>query len=307
MRVLELFCGIGGCAAALDPGDRVVAAVDINALALEVYAANFPHTVWCRSVESLDSDRLIALGADLWWLSPPCQPYTRRGRRRDLDDRRASGLLHLVARLEEVRPPWVALENVPEFAGSRSHALLEEALDHHGYAVETLELCPTDLGIPNRRRRFYLLAGRGASPGPRPRLAEPRQRLAPLLDPRPAPGLAVDPVLVERYSRAIDRVCPDDPQAVAATFTAAYGRSPVRSGSFLETASGWRRFSPAEILRLLGFPAGYRLPPGLPLANAWRLVGNSVSVHAVRHLLAGIPRGRNPLVAPRAAGASGSG
>jgi tRNA G37 N-methylase Trm5 len=29
-RVLELFCGIGGCAAAVDGRARVVAAVDVN-------------------------------------------------------------------------------------------------------------------------------------------------------------------------------------------------------------------------------------------------------------------------------------
>ena len=52
MTVLELFCGIGGFAAALGSRARVVAAVDQNRLALSAYAGNFPHPVFAQSVES---------------------------------------------------------------------------------------------------------------------------------------------------------------------------------------------------------------------------------------------------------------
>src|SRR5262249_37161809 len=61
--------------------------------------------------------------------------------------------------------------------------------------------------------------------------------------------------VLERYAGAIDLVDPDDPRAITSCFTAAYGRSTVRSGSYLRTADGARRFSPEELLRLLGFPA----------------------------------------------------
>ena len=40
--------------------------------------------------------------------------------------------------------------------------------------------------------------------------------------------------------------------------------------------------------RLLGFPTDYRLPADLPLAYAWRLVGNSLSVDVVRQVLAAV-------------------
>ncbi|HXT21923.1 MAG TPA: DNA cytosine methyltransferase, partial [Thermoanaerobaculia bacterium] len=95
--------------------------------------------------------------------------------------------------------------------------------------------------------------------------------------------------LLDRYAHAADVVDADDPLAVAATFTSAYGRSPVRAGSYLRRSGIVRRFSPAEILRLLGFPPTYRLPPDLPLANAWRLLGNSLSVPAVREVLSALP------------------
>ena len=95
--------------------------------------------------------------------------------------------------------------------------------------------------------------------------------------------------MIERYGAALHVVRAEDPDAVTTCFTSAYGRSPVRSGSYLATETGLRRFSPAEILRLLGFSASYRLPADLPLENAWRLVANSLSIVAIRSVLSTVP------------------
>ncbi len=292
LRVLDLYAGIGGLAAALAPASGVAgvaAAVDVNRRALGVYGHNFPrHPLVPAVVESLAAG-WEPWSAELWWMSPPCQPFTHRGLGRDADDPRTASFLALLVRLAAVRPPYVAVENVPPFRGSRTHGLLLRTLERAGYeALEETVLCPTELGIPNRRRRYYLVAARGwlrAAPRP-PRRASP---LGAYLDPDPPPELAVDPGLAARYEGALDVVRGDDPAAVTACFTSAYGRSPVRSGSYLTTAEGIRRFSPAEILRLLGFPAGYELPPELTLRDAWRLAGNSLSVPAVRTVLAAIP------------------
>lgn len=287
-RVAELFCGLGGYSAALGDAAQVVAAVDVNRSALAVYRHNFAHPTLAAAVESLAPEVLRGWRADLWWLSPPCQPFTRRGLGRDDDDPRSRGLLALLPRLAEAGPPQLALENVPGFAGSRTHARLRAVLDAAGYAVWEGLLCPSELGMPNRRQRFYLVASRepllavGTHPTPRRSLAE-------LLDPAPAPELFPDPEALGRYQDALHVVDADDPAAVTACFTSAYGRSWVRSGSYLRTARGLRRFSPAEILRLLGFPPSFGLPPELSLAKAWPLVGNSLALTAVRAVLARLP------------------
>jgi DNA (cytosine-5)-methyltransferase 1 len=295
LRILELYCGIGGCAAAVAGAAEVVAALDINRVALGVYRANFSHPAWVCSLESLRDDDPRLRRAEVWWLSPPCQPYTRRGHGRDLDDPRSASLAHLMRVLERVQPAAVALENVPGFQGSLAHERLLAILGRCGYAVAERLLCPTELGIPNRRRRFYLVASKEGLRPWAPLAPTALRPLASYLDARVAPELGVDAALVRRYARAVDVVDADQPGAVAATFTSAYGRSPVRSGSYLrqQHAGGHagdgtpllRRFSPDEILRLLGFPASYRLPAELPLDNAWRLVGNSLSVPAVREVL----------------------
>lgn len=293
LRVLELYCGIGGCAAALGAAARSVAAVDVNRVALAVYRHNFEHPVHGALVESISIDQLRRWDADLWWMSPPCQPFTRRGLKRDLDDPRAETLLAAIERVGEVRPPYLALENVPGFEGSRAHGLLRATLDRAGYrSMRERTLCPTDFGMPNRRRRFYLVASRGSLAPPSNMPAPEVTELRHCLDPDPDPVLDVEPGLVERYRQALDVVSADDPSAVTSCFTSAYGRSLVRSGSYLATGTGVRRFSPREILRLLGFPAGYRLPADLPLKNAWRLVGNSLSIPVVRSVLSAIPGSR---------------
>lgn len=265
----------------------VVAALDQNRLALRAYSANFDHPVQPLAIETVPRASWFRWDADLWWLSPPCRPFTTRGQQRDLDDPRARGLLAVVDALDAVRPRAVALENVPGFEGSRAHARLQSVLRRAGYDTRETQLCPTELGVPNRRRRFYLVASLGGLADWPARTGAPMP-LAPLLDAVPAPELRCEPDTERRFARALNVVDPADPGACTACFTSAYGRSVVRSGSYLATPAGLRRFSPAEILRLLDFPPGYRLPAGLPLATAWRLVGDSVSVRAVRWVLSAV-------------------
>ncbi len=299
LRVLELYCGIGGCAAAVGDRAQIVAAVDINLKALEVVAHNFPHPCVARTLESIPTKIWRDWQADLWWLSPPCQPYTQRGRQRDLDDPRAVSFLVVLDRLAELRPLFVALENVPGFHGSKADGRLREVLHSAGYAVHERLLCPTELGVPNRRRRFYLVASRqgvlawdwsaarlgllpsGISNLDRKTLFSVRE----ILDPHPQASLCVPPAMVEQYAGALHRVDAAEETAECACFTAGYGRSFARSGSYLVTHDGLRRFSPAEILRLLCFPTAFTLPPQLTPRQAWPLVGNSLSIRAVQAVL----------------------
>ena len=284
ITVLELFCGIGGVAAALAHRAQIVAAVDQNRRALSVYAANFAHPTCPCVVESIPDRTWHGWSADLWWMSPPCQPFTGRGIHRDLDDPRTRGLVAVFDRVAALRPRVVALENVLGFVGSRAHQLVREVLDRAGYTTRETTVCPSELGLPNRRPRVYLLASRESLPD-WPAREGPAVALNDLFDPRPSPALWCDPELERQYAGAIDVVDAADSAACTACFTSAYGRSIVRSGSYLRTSTGLRRFSPGEILRLLGFPSSYRLPSEITTSAGWPMVGNSVSVRAVSWLL----------------------
>ncbi len=289
LRVLELFCGIGGAAVALGDDADVVNAMDINRNALRVYAANCAGACEARTIESVSTAELAACDADLWWLSPPCQPHTQRGHRNDVDDVRSEPLRAVLRQIREIQPRFVALENVPNFQHSRAYDELHETLAACGYSTDEVQLCPTQLGIPNRRRRFYLTASRG---GPiqipaierRARRFSIRSRLSRVVE---SEWMVAKDVL-ERYRRALHIVDPEDASATCNCFTSGYGRSIVRSGSYLQVRSGVRRFSPREILRLLGFPESFRMPAALTVKQQWPLVGNSVSIPAVRWVLSPI-------------------
>ncbi len=287
MRWLELFSGIGGAAQALPPG-AVWRAIDHDEEAHCVYVANHGDHALRRNLDSVKAELLE--GADAWWLSPPCQPYTVRGKGRDVDDPRARSLLHLLELLERgaVAPPRrLAMENVPGFPGSRGHARVRSVLRGLGYQVREVDLCPSELGVPMVRRRWYLLADREAEVPEVPRALRPRPLAVHLradVDRSTHPELFASSELLERYGSNLPEVDARDPAAVTHCFTGAYGKSPVYSGSWLRTDEGLRRLLPEEIARLMGFPEGFALPVE-KRAKAYKLVGNALSVDAVRALL----------------------
>lgn len=287
MALLELYAGIGGCAVAAAGRLPVVAAIDQDEAAHHAYVLNHDHPAHRWNLVGVRPERLAALGARLWWMSPPCQPFTVRGRGRDLDDPRCQSFLAVLDQIEALQPDAIALENVPGFAGSRAHARLRATLRRCGYQHDEGLRCPSELGVPNRRRRFYLVAHRHRSvqlPGP-PDPQPPRIPLARYLDAAPDPGLYLDARTLQRFGSAMSVVDAEDPGAISECFTSAYGRSPVHAGSYLRDAGGIRRFSVGEVLALLGFPPTFQLPDGLREAKARKLVGNSLSVPVVAHIL----------------------
>ena len=75
------------------------------------------------------------------------------------------------------------------------------------------------------------------------------------------------------------------PDGIASCFTSSYGREYLRSGSYLRRGPTVRRFSPAEIARLLHLPGSFEFPPHMEFGLRYRLLGNSVNVAVARELL----------------------
>ncbi len=288
MKCLELFAGVGGFAAAF-PNLQIVNAVDIDVHAASVYRSNFAHPFHIAEIASLSTDWFAEQGADCWWMSPPCTPFTRRGNGEGLSDARSSALKRLIEVVCELTPPIVCVENVVGFESSDAFDLLRRRWTRAGYQVDWTHFCPTELGWPNRRPRFYAVA----SHSHRERICrQPRERahrkLSEYLDatipPREGddPGLWITETMAKQYDRAIDKVDATNENAIAACFTAAYGRSIIKSGSYLQTDYGLRRFTPREVARLLGFDDSYRLPQELKPRKLWHLLGNSLSIPSLR-------------------------
>jgi DNA (cytosine-5)-methyltransferase 1 len=154
----------------------VVVGVDNDACALETHRSLFPGLALQRDLLRDDAiaevSRLLRkLQVTLVAGGPPCQPFSRAGRYkirnlvesglRDRRDRRRdlwSSFLHVV---EDVRPPAVLLENVPDMAlGDHMKVLrtIIERLERLRYAVHVRLLDAWRYGVPQHRQRLILVA-----------------------------------------------------------------------------------------------------------------------------------------------------
>ncbi|KAJ8389046.1 hypothetical protein AAFF_G00124430 [Aldrovandia affinis] len=164
LRVLELYSGIGGMHCALKESRapaEVVAAVDVNTTANDVYRHNFPNTpLWAKTIEGLTLDDFNKLEFDMILMSPPCQPFTRIGLQGDVSDPRAKSFLYILDLLPRLskRPRFLLLENVKGFETSSARDALVKTLKDCGYSYQEFLLSPTCLGIPNSRLRYFLIA-----------------------------------------------------------------------------------------------------------------------------------------------------
>ncbi len=299
IRALELFCGIGGFAAAVAGRNvRIVGALDQSREALTVYRLNFPaHHAVQTDLERMSAEELASYHADFWWLSPPCQPYSVRGARRDLADPRARSLVKIIDEFSRIPaenlPANLALENVEGFYRSEARERLFDLLAGRGYRLREFRLCPSELGIPSRRPRYYLAASRSAL---HERLVSPithMRSLADFIDPalsRSIPDeLLVPAKIVARFGAGLRILDAKAGHSYTTCFTSGYGKSIMHAGSYLRCGENVRRFAPEEIARLLHFPPGFRFPRDMSCRTRWRLVGNSLSVVAVREVLSAFP------------------
>jgi DNA (cytosine-5)-methyltransferase 1 len=275
MRVLELFSGLGGWRCALGDRGSVLAAYDVSEAANATYALNHGQEPRARELATWPARELVDLGADTWLMSPPCQPFCRMGNHLGLSDPRSRAFRHLMDLFPQAPPDRLVVENVVGFLGSDAHALLTDRIRAQGMHQLDLQTCPSRFGLPNQRPRVFIVASRkplwalrvpGLPPGP----------LADYLVAVVAERLYLRPEVLARRHHGLDLVEPGDRRSTC--FIGGYGRRFVGSGPFLKTGRGVRRFSPAEVARLLGLPAGFRFPEGLSLESRYRLLGNGLSI-----------------------------
>ncbi|NWZ00853.1 TRDMT methyltransferase, partial [Loxia curvirostra] len=140
---------------------EVVAAVDVNTLANDVYRHNFPSTpLWAKTIEGITLKEFDGLSFDMILMSPPCQPFTRIGLQGDVSDPRTKSFLYILDILPRLQklPKYLLLENVKGFETSSARNELLQTLATCGFKYQEFLLSPTCLGIPNSRLRYFLMA-----------------------------------------------------------------------------------------------------------------------------------------------------
>ena len=104
----------------------MVAAFDVNAIGNQVYEYNFGAKPIERDLSTVTARELQDFNANLFLMSPPCQPYTRQGHRRGSEDARAKSFLNLIEQLSRMDEPpqYLFIENVQGFEISEIRQVL---------------------------------------------------------------------------------------------------------------------------------------------------------------------------------------
>ena len=173
LTAVSLFAGVGGFDLALErSGVKVVASVEIDKKASAILAKQFPNSKLFNDVKGVTGEQLIAAGFDprngIITGGFPCQDLSMAGKRAGLGGAR-SGLFWEICRLlDETKAQYFILENVPGLLSSnqgKDMAAVLEALVEHGYRVAYRVLDAQHFGVPQRRRRVFIIGSFGNSGG----------------------------------------------------------------------------------------------------------------------------------------------
>jgi DNA (cytosine-5)-methyltransferase 1 len=168
IRAIDLFCGAGGSSwGAQLAGVEIVAGFDVWNAAKEAFHANFPKAHFFDGfLEDLNPNTIRRkIGAiDLIIASPECRSHslargagTRSGRSRDTALQ--------VARFAAVfKPRWIVIENVVTMRSWAKYARFKRSLEGLGYKITEQVLNAADFGVPQQRRRLFLLCDKKNEP-----------------------------------------------------------------------------------------------------------------------------------------------
>lgn len=157
------FCaGIGGFRLGLeDLGLRCVYACEHDKDCVATYNANFSADHAPEDILSVVPARLPDF--DILCAGFPCQPFSLAGKKLGLEDERSRVLPQLLKIIAAKKPKVVLLENVENFRAFGGGSLLEatlKALDEAGYIGFSDVLDASRFGVPQQRRRLFIVAFR---------------------------------------------------------------------------------------------------------------------------------------------------
>ena len=170
---VSLFAGVGGFDLALERnGVEVVASVEIDKKASAVLAKHFPHSTLFGDIQEVTGEQLIQAGFNpvggIITGGFPCQDLSVAGKRAGLTGKR-SGLFWEICRLlDETKAENFILENVVGLLSSnegRDMATVIEALVERGYGIAWRVLDAQHFGIPQRRKRVFIVGCLGDGGG----------------------------------------------------------------------------------------------------------------------------------------------
>ncbi len=160
MKHASFFSGVGGLDLGFErAGIETVSVSEIDPYANAVLAERFPDAPNLGSITEVDANDIPE--ADIWSGGFPCQDLSVAGKRAGFAGKRSSLAFTFLDLVEQRRPRWLLLENVPGLFSSNNGAdfgrLLNE-MEQLGYGVSWRTLDARYFGVAQRRRRVFIVA-----------------------------------------------------------------------------------------------------------------------------------------------------
>lgn len=168
IKVIDLFCGIGGLSQGFVQEDfNVVAGFDNDSSCKYAYEVNNKAKFYTRDITSLSPDELLKLFGNCVRIligCAPCQPFSSYSYKiKDKDTKKVNLLYSFLKIVGAVEPLIVSMENVPQLEKFENGQIFQDFCDGLkllGYNIHyEIVYCP-EYGIPQKRRRLVLLASK---------------------------------------------------------------------------------------------------------------------------------------------------
>lgn len=306
-----MFHGAGGSSLGAQlAGAKIVAGIDYWDIASEAYMINFPDAKAIKAdIRSVSPTRLRDLvgDVDLIVASPECTNHSCAKGAAPRNEASRLTAFEVTRFAREFRPKWIIIENVIQMNRWEKQLELLNELHDIGYNVTQEKLNAKDFGVPQTRRRLFLvcsLLGEVKTPvvGSGPITAAKRvidlngtYNYTPLYQPKRA--LAT----IERAERAISELGPKEPFLIVYYGTDGSGgwqsiEQPLRTITTLDrfalikpSRAGhvMRMLQPAELKLAMGFPPSYKLDVGTRRDKV-KLMGNAVCPPVMKSIVNGL-------------------
>lgn len=174
IRVLDLFCGGGGSSlGARRAGAQIVMGVDAWEQAIETYRHNFNSSgeIFMLKPETVPAELGLVRGQiDLLLASPECTNHTcaKGAAARCEESKRTANYVLNFAR--DLAPRWVVIENVIHMRSWDGYNPLLDGMRNLGYGIRVEDIDAAEFGVPQTRRRLFVLCEKGKTP---PKLSRP--------------------------------------------------------------------------------------------------------------------------------------
>ena len=160
LTVGSTFTGVGGADLGLEwAGFRIAWQCELDPWKRSILAAHWPDTPIYDDITTLHDPEPV----DVMIGGFPCQDLSVAGKRKGFDGERSVLAFEFLRVAESLAPRWLILENVPGLLSSnrgRDFARLVDEVVACGYGVAWRVLDARYFGVPQRRRRVFLVARR---------------------------------------------------------------------------------------------------------------------------------------------------